>query len=93
MTEANTGLDYGYANRDGALSLYVNGTEPNTWQSGVFYHPNGIVEVYREAKITRLAFAHAERVFHRTWLRSWGDRSIYRLAREFVADVLSGDLP
>lgn len=77
------------------FSVYSSGKTPylmlnkhGNWWSGWYYHPRGIVAVYREGGYTRLSLSDGCRVCHRSWARYWGDRTISRLAREFIRDLI-----
>lgn len=88
-----TTADYSvYSSRSarGYLMLHRHGgPEHGYYWTGAFMHPRGIVQVYRQHDYTRLSFADGLRVCHRSWERYWGDRTISRLAREFIQDLLS----
>lgn len=92
MTGQRDHYDYSYGERRGFLRMH--GTQGNErcgyWENGEFMHPNGIVSVYRDTKFTRFDFMFGDRMHTRQWERAWGDRTIPRLAREFVNDIYQG---
>lgn len=61
------------------------------WREGIFHHRLAVVRVF-EARTPRLqqmsmTFNHEGRSYHRRWDGVFGDKTIARLAREFVEDV------
>lgn len=85
-------FDDSLANRKGFVRMLQHGTGEDAYQTGEFCDPRGIVSIYRQSDLTRLDFCYAGRLFMRTWERHFGDRTLSRLARAFVSDVLSGDI-
>lgn len=85
--------DYSYAERRGFLRMHSHGDDRiGYYQMGEFMHPDGIVTVYCQEDFTRLDFMHGDRMFNRQWERRWGDRTIPKLARQFVQDIQSSIL-
>jgi hypothetical protein len=83
--------DWSYAERRGFLRMHSHGNENiGFYQMGEFMHPNGIVTVYCQEDFTRLDFMHGDRLHTRQWERRWGDRTIPKLARQFVSDIFQG---
>lgn len=81
---------WSFAERRGFLRLNSFGSGEARYEMGEFMHPKGIVTVYRQEDYTSLQFVHGERIFCRQWDAYWGSRTINKLARQFVADVLEG---
>ena len=81
-----------FANSRGWSSLNRHGSAQSGfyWQ-GEFFHPSGIVSIYRQANLTSLRFAYNGRVYSRFWNTYWGDRTINQLARLFVDDIIVGE--
>lgn len=72
--------DSSYATGRGYLTMNADGT-------GLYFGVHGIVRVYRDRVSTHLITPHAGLTHSRYWRRPWGDRTISRLAREFLVDV------
>lgn len=91
MIRQDNHFGYSFAERRGFLRMHsVQGSEKiGFWQMGEFMHPNGIVSVYCQEDFTRLDFMHGDRMHTRQWERRWGDRTIPKLARQFVADIFA----
>lgn len=64
----------------GYLTMYEDGT-------GFFSGSLGMVRVYRDRKSTHLVTPHCGLMHSRYWRRRWGDKTISRLAKEFLTDV------
>lgn len=82
---------YDWAVSRGYLSMGNWQGEQKSYRQGVFRHPIGLVEVYEQigsCSYVSLRFRHAGRDHCRSWKTSWGDKTIARLAREFVGDVV-----
>lgn len=63
-----------------SLTMRADGT-------GIWYGPTGMARVYRDDSSTTLATVHCGQTHTRSWDRRWEDRTIHRLARQFLADV------
>jgi len=57
------------------------------YTTGAYVHPLGIVRVVRFSTVTSLYLVRAKREYQRRWERYWGDKTISRLAREFLEDM------
>lgn len=71
--------------------LSMNERGAGGWREGHFQHPEGLVRVF-EARIPRFAmtsmfFIRQGHSHQRRWNTVWGDKTLARLAREFVEDV------
>ena len=51
-------------------------------------HASTYFENNRNIDRTCIEFIHLGRMYERSWLRVWGDKTITRLANEFVRDVV-----
>jgi hypothetical protein len=71
--------DCSYRTGRGYLSMQSDGT-------GLFFG-GAIVRIYRDRKSTHMVMPHAGLTHSRYWKRPWGDRTISRLARQFILDV------
>lgn len=66
-----------------------------TYEEGVYSLPEGMVEIYMQGHNpsryphTRITFIHAGRRFVRTWHHRFTRPTIRRLARQFVAEIIS----
>lgn len=60
-----------------------------TNRSSTYRHPLGLVEVdeYTHNPITALGFYWQGHVYRRRWEHSFGDKTLARLAREFVEEI------
>lgn len=61
-----------------------------SYRQGVYRSPVGLVEVYEQVGDrghTSLRLMHAGRDYCRSWKTVWGDKTIARLAREFVEEI------
>lgn len=71
--------------------LSMHNREAGGWREGVFNHPQGLVRVFEantpRHRATSMFFVHNGFSHHRKWETTWGDRTIARLAREFVEEV------
>lgn len=81
---------YSYALGDGHLLLSKLETSSGPYWRGEFLDGRGIVAIYRQSDWTSLSFAHEGRAHNRSWRRYFGDRTIARLSRAFITDVLAG---
>jgi hypothetical protein len=82
------GFQYRFSVGNGFLRMFKVGEASGAiWWTGEFLHPSGIVIVYRQEGYTRLDLMAAGRCHSRGWQKSYGDRTITRLAREFIADM------
>lgn len=77
-----------YAMSRGYLSMQ-NGKEG--FRRGQYHHPQGIVQVYEtitfRGERTSLYLTRNGLAISREWQTAWGDRTISRLAREFIEEV------
>lgn len=78
-----------------ALSRSYLSTGP--WEEGngsyrqsVFRHPRGLVEIYEQngREMTNMRLRHGAREYWRHWDKLWGEKTVARLAREFIEDVV-----
>ena len=81
--------DWSWSLGDGRLRMYVHTSKAEKYYTGEFVDPRGIATVYRENGITRIDFAHQGRCYSRSWQRAYGDRTIARLCRAFITELLS----
>lgn len=86
-------FDDGFAIGDGLLRMTQAGSDEYPYSVGEFTEKRGTVTVYRQNDLTRLNFAHGERVHMRTWECCFRDRTIARIARAFISDVLAKHTP
>lgn len=82
-------FDDSWLARAGSLRIHRHGAAGAYYWTGDFTDPRGLVSVYRQHDHTRLDFIHDGRCYARTWQRYFGDRTISRLARAFVTDILA----
>jgi hypothetical protein len=64
-----------------------------SYRHGLYRHPLGLVEVYEclgRHGTTSMRFIYGGTEFVRRWSTTWGDKTLARLARELVEDVVSG---
>lgn len=65
----------------------------NGFRRGQYHHPEGIVQVYESDTFrgtrTSLYMTRNGLAVSRNWQTLWGDRTISRLAREFIEDITS----
>jgi hypothetical protein len=73
----------------GMLRIFSAGAPDMRYWLGDFIDERGTVTVYRQNNLVRLDFAVGRRLHTRTWQSYFGDRTIARLARAFISDVLS----
>lgn len=71
--------------------LSMSNPEVGGWREGHFHHPEGLVRVF-EAKsprlnVTSMFFIHQGFSHQRRWETIWGQKTLARLAREFVEEV------
>lgn len=63
------------------------------WREGIFNHPECIGRVYESStprfQVTSIFFVLGGRSYHRRWETVWGDKTLARLAREFIEDIIS----
>ena len=72
-------------------SYLVMGCWQGSYREGTYRHPVGLVEVYEQVgstPMTSLRFRHRGRDWVRRWSRTWGDKTIARLSREFIEDII-----
>lgn len=64
---------------------------------GVYRHPAGLVEItlvsHGPMRITHLKVHHQGRSISRRWETIWPERTIARLCREFIEDVIAQPQP
>jgi hypothetical protein len=91
---AEPASDWSWSVGAGSLTLTKHGSaSPGWYWTGEFLHPSGFVRVYRQKDLTRIDFITDGRGYSRSWQKDWGDRTINRLAREFVAEILANTPP
>jgi hypothetical protein len=78
---------WSYAVTRGWLRLRRNGGPEAYYWTGEYVRPGGVVDVYRQYNLTRLELLVDGRMCVRTWRRYWGNKTISRLAREFIEDL------
>lgn len=64
--------------------------ERHKYRMPTYRHDLGVVEIYEQTgpyPMTNMRFRRAGRDHCRTWRTTWGDRTLSRLAREFLEDV------
>lgn len=70
------------------LAMYPDGCGG----SGVFTSPRGYARVFKSItprhQSSFIVFIHAGRSYSRSWNAAWGDKTLARLAREFIAEVV-----
>lgn len=82
--------DHRFSVRDGFLALSKHeGIRGETWWTGDFLDPRGVVRVYRQKDFVRIDVVLNGTAHCRTWKRFWGDRTISRLARAFVTETIA----
>jgi hypothetical protein len=63
------------------------------FRRGQYHHPEGIVQVYESITFrgerTSLYLTRNGLAVSRNWQTAWGDRTISRLAREFIEDIIN----
>jgi hypothetical protein len=62
------------------------------FRESCYRSPHGIVEIYEQLgkrPIVSMRFIHQGQCRMRRWDTSWGDKTIARLAREFVESVVA----
>lgn len=68
-------------------AMYTDGQGRN----GLYASPQGYVRIFESRgrhSSTFMLLIHDGRTFSRNWNTTWGDRTLARLAREFVEDVV-----
>jgi hypothetical protein len=81
--------EWSWAVGRGNLRMFEHGNDPNLYWTGEFVDPRGIATIYRQEGVTRIDFVRAGRCHSRSWKKAFGDRTIARLARAFITDLLS----
>jgi hypothetical protein len=63
--------------------------ENGSYRQSTYRHPLGVVEIYEQNRreMTNLRFRHEGRDYWRHWDKLWGDKTVARLAREFIEDI------
>lgn len=62
-----------------------------SYRDSKFRSPHGIVEIYENigrVHVTSMRFIHNGIEYSRRWPACWGDKTLARLARELVEDVV-----
>jgi hypothetical protein len=77
----------------GMLRMFSAGDPHLPYWLGDFIDARGTVTVYRQHDLVRLDFAVGRRVHTRTWRAYFGDRTIAKLARALISDVLAKHTP
>jgi hypothetical protein len=74
--------------------LSMKSREEGGWREGHFNHPEGLVRVFESAtprqRVTAMFFVHQGYSHSRRWETIWGDKTLARLARELVEEVVYG---
>jgi hypothetical protein len=63
-----------------------------TYRQGLFRAAPGLIEIYEQTgahPMTNMRFRHAGRDYGRCWRTVWGEKTLARLAREFMEEVLT----
>lgn len=81
-------FDDNTSTRDGWLRMSQHGKPDALYSMGEFVDRRGFVSVYRQHDLTRLDAIAGGRMHIRTWQRYFGDRTISRLCRAFLTDLL-----
>lgn len=66
------------------------------YRESTYRHEHGLVEVYESLgrfSLTSLRFRYRGRDHIRNWPTTWGDKTLARLAREFVESVVAAQDP
>lgn len=80
---------YSFSPDAGMLRLCSHETSRGEkWWSGDFVDYRGIVSVMRERRFLRLDAVANNRCHTRSWRGYYGDRTVARLARAFLSDLL-----
>lgn len=60
--------------------------ERGSYRQSTYRHPAGLVEIYEQfgRDMTNMRFRYRGRDYFRTWETTWGDKTLARLAREFI---------
>lgn len=81
--------EYSYTLGRSYLSM---GHNKDGWREGIFNHPEGLVRVFESYsprhQVTSMFYIRDGRSHHRRWPTVWGDKTLARLARELVEDVV-----
>ena len=77
-----------FAVGNGYCLLFVHSNGDETYHTGEVYDPRGIVTVYRQFDHTNLRLVHEGRHYSRSWSCYYGKRTILRLARAFLTDIV-----
>jgi hypothetical protein len=81
--------DWGWKVSSSYLSM---GRTEGSQREGVYMHPECIFrvfEIYGNRPITSMFFILDGHSYHRRWETIWGDKTLARLAREFIEEVTS----
>lgn len=89
FTVAEEPFDYHYAIGAGYLRLHKHMLDDGDyWHDGTFFDPRGIVDVYRQEDHTRISVCVGGYGYHRSWKKTYGDRTLARLCRAFLTDIV-----
>lgn len=65
--------------------------ENRSYRQPLYRHAEGVVEIYEQTgsnPLTNMRFRYGGRDYYRTWRTTWGDKTLARLAREFIESVV-----
>jgi hypothetical protein len=80
---------YSFHVGNGMLRMYSHNDGRDVYWDGEFIDGRGIVSILRQADYLRLDFATGGRCYTRHWDKYYGDRTVRRLCRAFITDILS----
>jgi len=83
--------DYSFGQSQGYFSAGSWQGKNGTYRESAYCSPHGIVEIYEQIgdhPLVSMRFIHQGRSWMRRWDTSWGDKTLARLAREFVESVV-----
>lgn len=89
FTVVEPAFDDSWLVRAGSLRIHRHGAAGAYYWKGDFTDPPGLGSLYRQHDHTRLDFIHDGRCYARAWQRYFGDRTISRLTRAFVTDIIA----
>lgn len=76
----------------GRTYLSMGARQEGRGRRGTFWSGHGLVDVFTSDDprwtVTHLVFVRDGRIHSRRWNAAWGDKTIARLARELVEDVV-----
>lgn len=86
---AEVPYDYHFAIGAGYLQLSKHTlNDGDYYHTGTFFDPRGIVDVYRQEDHTRISVCVGGYGYHRSWNKAYGDRTLARLCRAFLTDIV-----